>query len=129
MNPDFNQVDLGFVVNIRTLREVLADLSGNGRKFWLASDPADAIERGYVTIGYGDPQCKDRLNTLHYRAPVLNEERPIGGTDRIVVLLDAEVISAEQPGLYLEGGLVLEDVIEDITSLLIPIQKALAARF
>jgi len=129
MTIDLDDVDLGFVLNIRMLRKVLAGLGSKGRAWWLASDPADAIERQYVTIGYGDPRCEDRLNTLYYRFPVLNEERPLGGTDRIVVLLDGSVISAEQPGLYFEDGRVLEDVVEDIQSFLIPIQAALARRF
>lgn len=129
MNVNLDNVDLGFVVNIRTLREVLAGLSENGRTWWIASDPADALERGYVTIGHGDPGCVDRLNTLYYRVPVLNEEQPLGGSDRTVVLLDAGVVSAEQPGLYLERGRVLEDVIEDIESFFLPIQMVLARRF
>ena len=128
MDINLNNVDLGFVVDIRTLREVLAGLSGNGRTWWLASDPADAIRRGYVTIGHGDPRCEDRLNTLYYRVPVLNEELPLAGTDRIVVLLDSGVILPEQPGLYREGGRVLQDEIEDIERLLFPIQRALARR-
>lgn len=129
MDVNLDEVDLGFVVNIRTLRKVLAGLSGDGRTWWLASDPADAIERGYVTIGHGDPLCEDRLNTLYYRVPVLNEEQPLGGADRTVVLLESSVISAEQRGLYDEGGRVVTDPISDIESFFFPIQTALATRF
>src|SRR6266567_4099133 len=46
---------------------------------------------GTITLGYGDPGCEDRLNTLYYRVPILNEERPMGGPDRLVVLLDSTV--------------------------------------
>src|SRR6202042_1579379 len=55
-----------------------------------------------VTIGHGDPGCEDRLNTLYYRVPVLNEEMPMAGTDKLTLMLDSSVVSAEQPGLYVE---------------------------
>lgn len=129
MDIILDEVDLGFVVNIATLREALAGLSSRGRTWWLASDPAEAIQRNCVVIGHGDPLCEDRLNTLYYRVPVLNQERPVGGTDRIVVLLDSSVISAEQPGLYREGERVLQDPVADVESFFFPIQAALAARF
>ena len=128
MDINLDNIDLGFVVNVRTLREVLAALGDNGRRWWIASDPADAIDRGYVCIGHGDPRCVDRLNTMYYRVPVLNEEPPWGGTDRIVVLLDSTLVSPEQPGLYREGGRVLQDETEDIECLWFPIQRALARR-
>jgi len=67
MNLELTDVDLGFVENIKMLREVLAALRSNGSDWWLASDPADAIEKGYVTIGHGCQGCLDRLNTLYYR--------------------------------------------------------------
>jgi hypothetical protein len=41
-NPD--EIGLGFVVNLETLREVLKSLSVRGRRWWIASDPADAID-------------------------------------------------------------------------------------
>lgn len=129
MHFNLDNVDLGFILNIRMLREVLAGISSDGRTWWIATDLADAIERGYVTIGHGDPRCKDRLNTLYYRVPVLNMERPLAGNDRIVVLLEAGVVAAEQAGLYFEHGRVVQDVVEDIQSFLIPIQRALARRF
>jgi|SRR6185437_1580912 len=128
MYINFDDVDLGIAVNIGTLRKVLAGLSGSGRRWWLASDPADAIERGYVTIGYGDPGCRDRLNTMYYRVPVLNQEPPMDGTDCTVVLLEAGVISAEQAGLYREGGRVLEDPMEDMECFWLPIKRALAGK-
>ena len=101
---DIGEVRLGFVVNLGTLRKVLKGLSINGRRWWVASDPTDAVESHSVTIGHGDPGCVDRLNTLYFRVPVLNDEKPWAGTDRLILLLDCSVISAEQPGLYMEGG-------------------------
>ena len=124
---DFNldQVDLGFVVNLETLREVLKSMSVNGRKWWIASDPGDAIATHTVTIGHGDPGCEDRLNTLYFRIPVLNEELPMAGTDKLTLMLDSSVVSAEQPGLYFEDGRVFKDSVEDLQCFYDPIQRAL----
>jgi len=38
MYINFDDVDLGIVVNIGTLRDVLAGLICNGRRWWIASD-------------------------------------------------------------------------------------------
>jgi hypothetical protein len=69
MDFSLDEVDLGFVVNLETLREVLKSMSVNGRKWWIASDPVDAIDTHTVTIGHGDPGCQDRLrvstDTIH----------------------------------------------------------------
>lgn len=121
----FDEIDLGFVVNIATLREVLKKLSVDGRRWWLASDPVDALDNHFVTIGHGDPGCVDRLNTLYFRVPVLNETAPIAGTDRLIVLLDSSAISAEQAGLYMENGRVLTDDFADFECFFLPIKRAL----
>lgn len=125
MNIDLDKIDLGLVVSLATLREVLARLSVNGCKWWIASDPADALDNRFVTIGHGDPRCVDRLNTLYYRLPVLNDVKPIAGTNKLIVLLDSSVVSPEQPGLYMENGRVLEDVIADVEYFFFPIKRAL----
>jgi hypothetical protein len=57
-------IEVALAVNLKTLRETFRGLSVNGRRWWIASDPHDAAGRGYVSIGYGDPQCEDRLNTV-----------------------------------------------------------------
>lgn len=123
-----DEIELGFVVNLETLREVLKGLSVNGRRWWIASDPSDALETHTVTIGHGDPRCRDRLNTLYFRVPVLNEDKPMAGTDKLILLLDCSVVSAEQAGLYIEEGRVLKDEIADLESFFDPIQRALIAK-
>jgi hypothetical protein len=128
MDFSLDEVDLGFVVSLEMLREVLKSMSINGRKWWIASDPADALESHTVTVGHGDPGCVDRLNTLYFRVPVLNEERPMAGMDKLILLLDCSVISAEQAGLYIEGGRVWEDSLADLESFFDPIQRALIAK-
>jgi hypothetical protein len=124
---DFNldDIDLAVVVNIEILREVLGKLSVNGRRWWIACEPEYALERGSLTVGHGCPGCSDRLNTVLYRVPVLNTDRPVGGADKLVVLLDAGVITPEQPGLYREGNKVVEDAIADMEEFFIPICRAL----
>jgi hypothetical protein len=128
MELNLDEVDLGFVVNLETLREVLKAMSVNGRKWWIASDPNDAIDTHTVTIGHGDPGCEDRLNTLYYRLPVLNDDMPMAGTDKLVLMLDSSVVSAEQPGIYFEDGRVFKDSVEDLQSFHDPIQRALMAK-
>lgn len=54
---DFTEVELGFVVDLRTLKETLKSLSVNGRRWWIASDPQDAVEDGFISIGFGHPDC------------------------------------------------------------------------
>ena len=128
MTMDLEQVELGFVVNLGTLRGVLKGLSMNGRRWWIASDPMDSLRSHSVTIGHGDPGCVDRLNTLYFKVPVLNDEKPIAGSERLILLLDSSVISAEQPGLYMEAGRVLEDPLADIECFFMPIKQALIAK-
>lgn len=126
MEVSLEDIDLGVVVNIETLRRVLRDLSVDGRRWWIASDPSDALESGFLTIGHGDPGCIDRLNTLYYRLPVLNEEKPVAGFEKLVLVLDSSVIVPEQPGLYIEDGRLMKDEFADIEGFFMPIKRALA---
>jgi hypothetical protein len=103
-------------------------MSVSGRKWWIASDPGDAIDTHTVTIGHGDPACHDRLNTLYFRVPILNEEMPMAGSDKLSLMLDSSVVWAEQPGLYSEDGMVFEDSVADLQSFYDPIQRALLTK-
>ena len=125
MELNLDDVDLAVVVNVEILRQVLKTLSRNGRKWWIACEPAHAMEAGFLTIGYGDPGCVDRLNTVYYKVPILNEDPPLGGPDKLVVLLDSSVVVPEQCGLYREGDRVLEDEITDFEDFFIPIARAM----
>jgi hypothetical protein len=51
---DFTEVELGWVIDLKTLREVLSSLTVDGRRWWISSDPAYAAETGFVSIGFGD---------------------------------------------------------------------------
>jgi len=103
-------------------------MSVNGCKWWIASDPVDAIDTHTVTVGHGDPRCVDRLNTLYFRVPVLNDKIPMAGTDKLTLMLDSSVVSAEQPGLYFERGRIFNDSVEDLQSFYDPIQRALLTK-
>jgi len=128
MDLNLDNVDFGIVVSLETLRDVLQTMSMHGRKWWVASDPADAIATHTVTIGHGDPGCQDRLNTLYYRVPVLNDVPPLGGSEGLRLLLDSSVVTPEQPGLYFQKGKVSQDSIADLEAFFDPIQQALVAR-
>jgi hypothetical protein len=128
MDVDLDEVELGLVVNLTILREVLKTLSVDGKRWWIASDPYDAAARGYVSIGHGDPHCADRLNTLYFRIPVLGNETPRTGTDRLVLLFDPSTSFPEEPGYYMENGRVMQDPLEDFMRFYCPIKGALIAR-
>lgn len=123
-----DEVDLAVVVNLETLREVLKSLSIDGKRWWIASDPRDAIGDGYISIGHGDPGCTDRLNTLHFRVPVVNGETPMGGTERLLLLFDESTSFPEERGFYLENSNVMEDPLEDMMRFFGPIKRALVDR-
>lgn len=125
---DLTFIDVAVVANLATLRDILSGLRAAGRKCWIASDPADALTNGYVTVGYGDPGCRDRLNTIYYRLPVINDREPPGGTDQIVMLIDASVVSPEQGGIYLEHNRLCSDELADMEDFLVPITRALSRR-
>jgi len=126
MDIDCTEIELGFVVNLKTLREVLKELSINGRRWWIASDPYDAVARGHISIGYGDPLCDDRLNTVYFRFPTLGD--PTIPTDRLVLLIDPSTCTSEAPGFYSEGGGLVQDSLEDFLCFYPPLKRALMTR-
>jgi hypothetical protein len=128
MDINLTGVELGLAVNLETLREVFKELSTEGRRWWMSSDPQDAVEDGSIVVGHGHPQCRDRLNTLTFRIPVLNNAIPEGGTNKIVVLLDPAVVSPEDVGCYVENGRIVQDSLEDFTAFYLPIKRALLSR-
>jgi hypothetical protein len=128
MDIDINGVELGFVVNLKTLREALKELNINGRRWWIASDPYDAAARGYISIGHGDPRCEDRLNTVHFRFPIVGDVTPKISADNVVLLIDPSICTSEAPGFYLENGRVVQDALEDFLCFYPPLKRALITR-
>lgn len=127
MSIDLSGLDFGFVVNLGSLREVLKELNVDGRRWWLASDPHDAAETGYVSIGHGCQGCVDRLNTLHFRVPV------VGGfaedqAEKIIVMIGPATITPEEPGFYLLNEGIVEDPGHDFSRFYEPLKRALIAR-
>lgn len=125
MDLNWDDIEIAVAVNVEVLRQVLKKLSRNGKKWWIACEPAYALESGFIIIGFGAPGCVDRLNTIFYKVPILNEDPPLGGPDKLVVLLDSSVIVAEQCGLYREGDRVLQDEIADFEDFFTPIVRAM----
>jgi hypothetical protein len=128
MDVDFSEVDLGFVVSLGTLREVLKAISLNGKRWWIASDPHDAAETGFITIGHGDQKCVDRLNTLYFHIPVVGNQEWKTRTDRLIVMFDSTTVTAEDPGYYIDDGRVMQDTVEDLCSFFEPVEWALIDR-
>jgi hypothetical protein len=124
-------VDVGFVVGLATLREVLRGLRQDGKQWWIASDPQDAAEKGALLIGYGDPGCTSLLNRIIFSVPVLNpNQAPEHRADGMVLLIEPSSVSIEEPGLYRESGLglVQSDFIEDFERFWRPVKRALIHR-
>ena len=128
MDEDRDGLEVGLVVSLKTLRETLRGLSVNGRRWWIASDPHDAAAKGYISVGYGDPNCEDRLNTVYFRFPIVGDVTPKISADRLVLLIDPSTCTPEAPGFYLEDGRVVQDSLEDFICFYPPIKRALIAR-
>jgi hypothetical protein len=128
MDIDLTDVELGFVVNLKTLRRVLCSLSIHGRRWWVASDPRDAIDMGGILVGHGDPCCVDRLNTVLFKIPILTDLMPRAGVDSLVFLMAPSAISTTDPGYYFEHGRVVQDDVADLEAFCQPIKTALLER-
>lgn len=127
MDMDLNDVTLGLVVNLGILREVLATLHIDGKRWWIASNPENAAVRGSITIGHGDECCSDRLNTLYFETILLTRDVSSLGTDKLLVLIQRSQWLSQEPGFYVESGRILQDSPEDLRCSFDPIQKALIA--
>lgn len=128
MDADLSELELGIIVSLQTLRETLKRMSFGGTRWWIASDPIDAVGDGYITIGYGDPRCFDRLNTLHFRVPVVDSDFPPERIDRIVLIIEPTTVVGEEAGYYLENSRISEDPVQDLWSFYAPLERALIAR-
>jgi hypothetical protein len=122
---NLNELELAHVVNLQTLRNVFRQLSVDGKRWWIASDPHEAIEDGYITVGHSDPTCVDRLNDVSYFLPVLTKKVPRAGTDRIVVLIDSSYVVPDQPGFYAEEEGIVEDIFNDFQCFFNPLKMEL----
>jgi hypothetical protein len=122
-----SEVEMGFVVSLGVLREILRGLNIKGRRWWVSSDPHDAAEDGYISVAHGTFGAYDRLNTLHFRVPVIGNEGT-KFTDRLILMFDPSTAIAVEPGYYLNDGHILEDPVEDLVSFYGPIERALLTR-
>ena len=127
MKVDCAGVELGFVPNLQTLRSVLSGLSIGGKRWWIASDPHDALACGFLLIGHGDPLCSDRLNSIFFRVALLGHAN-CKQTSDLLILFDLSSVVPEEPGYYLEDGKLRQDSLEDFFCFYEPIEQALIAR-
>lgn len=127
LKTEIGKVGLGIVVSLEELRSVLKELSVDGLRWWIASDPRDSLESGTITVGHLDPRCWDRLNKLYFRIPTLNEVFQ-DETDGLMLLIDPLSITADEPGYYLRNGHTSEDSTEDFISFFNPLNDALVTR-
>ena len=91
---EYGGIEIALVVSIGALRRILRNLHVNGRHWWIASDPEDARETGWISVGWGDQHCTDVLNTQYFRLPILDSAQD-GTPDKLLVLFDASVIVSE----------------------------------
>jgi len=124
----FNDVEIGIVVSLGTLRGVLKTLSVDGKRWWIASrDPSAAMENGAVTVGLRDARCIRPLKTVYFRIPIVDPVRS-WSTDRILLLFDPTVIVDIEPGYFLERGRFVQDCVGDFENFFFPIKRALLDR-
>ena len=72
------EVELGLAVNLKTFREVLREVSIDGRNWWLASNVRDAVRTVCVRVGYRDLTGTELLNTIYFRISVVSRAGSIG---------------------------------------------------
>lgn len=120
------EIEIAVVVNLEVLRGVLKNLSRGGTRFWIASDPADSLDTGSITVARGYPGCKDQLNATYFRIPILNDEMPRRGTNRLVLLLAPSEIRPDDRGSRMDSGqLSTSDILSDFQEFLTPIKGAI----
>jgi hypothetical protein len=90
-----SDVELGLVVRLGVLREVLQKISIGGNHFWVACDPQDSVITGHITIGHGYPGCSNPYNASFFRLPVLSKEMPYQGCNDLIVLFDSHTVEQE----------------------------------
>ena len=118
---------LGFALGLHTLKEVLENLNVKGRRWWIACDPDDAVVTEFVTVGHGDPQCKNRLNTIYFQVPVINASSAVR-PDQLILCFSSGAIWCQDAGFYREGAHIVTDMLEDFNAFFYPIRNALLER-
>jgi hypothetical protein len=128
MDTYIDEVALGLIVKLTTLKEVLETLEIDGRHWWIVSDLEEIAATGLIVIAHGYQDCYDPLNTLYFQTPILNPEALKTRSDKVVVLLEFSQWLSDEPGYYCERGRIVQDSHEDLLDSFYPILKALVAR-
>jgi len=124
---ELGNVEIAIVVSVGALRSVLRNLRADGRQWWIATHPLDALEDGKITLGFGDRRCKDVLNRAFFRLPVVGESSS-AEPNRSLLLFDASVITPEEGGYYLEKGRFVRDSVSNFEDFFAPVKKELVNR-
>lgn len=125
IKDDLDLVDIALLVSTKTFRHVLNELRGNGNRWWLASDPADAGENGYILVGFGEPLCTDRLNAAFFRIPVL-DGGSAGLADGVYLVIAPALIEQLENGCCQQRGCHGRSCVGEFEEFYFPIKDALA---
>lgn len=123
-----DDVEIGFLVNLRTLKQVLQTLHLQGRRWWLACDPEDAINQRYAEIGYGYPGCSDRLNATIFRFPVLSGYLPRYGKPDFIIGIERALVDLSDSRPNKGDGLDNISCREEFSEFYGPLRDALVVR-
>jgi len=115
---------VGLVISVGKLRSVIRCLGVNGRRYWIASDPADALETGAITVGFGGRECTDPLNRAFFRIPIVGEGAGVT-PDSIILLLDPAVITSEDRGYHLDKKRFIAECPVDFDEFYSPLKNEL----
>lgn len=126
MSNDQDAAEFRVIIDFEEFRGVLKELSVDGMRWWIASDPRDAYENGSITVGHIDPGCWERLNRLYFRIPTFHASK--GSAEGMFLLFDPSEITSDEPGYYFSHNRVMEDSRKDFISFFNPLRDALAAR-
>ena|ERR1022692_331229 len=130
MEHIIEDVDLGVVCNLETLRATTANLRVGGQRWWVESDLEQALKSGSVIVGYGDRRCVDPLNSSVFAMPILNKLSAVRGKGRnnLLVVLHPSTLSSGEPPLFMDRCLVTDECRAYFEEFYYPLVDALARR-
>jgi hypothetical protein len=117
------------VIPVGTLRAILTTIKDGFQRYWLDDPLVIMRERGnqisWIMLYCAYPAPGQMTDELSFAVPVLTETILPGREELALVFLDADTLWPSREGLYLEGGRVLGDFMEDWSIVWPPLQRAL----
>jgi hypothetical protein len=123
----------GFVLSLAELNICLQKMSG-GIHQWVAIPvpyivpTRDNEPRGYITIGYTNPQDIEIPNYLTFLFPMVKCTQRPATFDNLLICLHPSAAIPLSEGIYLEEGNVKLDTLEDWDRFWKPLSNALATK-